>query len=352
MHLDDIYDLLELALALLKQDTATHGTLEIYSVIVGKRDPNGLRFINQHGEFHLAAFLETLDGSSNLTEEERRQRAGTRATLQLVQAIMTAVDRTRAVLRNGTIFQCHAERIEELIYTNNLAHLCLAIEVLNWFAMKNDGKTPAAEIFSSWVQSGCSRAFVSRFGKSICDFVAAKGDISFEEVFGLFMAKWVKKDDEKYNGPAPKDGEKRPAPSLDGIYNDLKAAMGNDARTLDAIIRIANHGNVADLCGRFPVVVAELCGLMDEVRPVSFILGGTWEHDKPAHVEFVDDFSVFLAEFNQSRTRAIVQNIIDRASAANPNDPADHAAINHFNALMSAAKKLLLHKGSMAVENE
>jgi hypothetical protein len=350
--LDDLYDLIGLALSMLKQDSATLTTLATYKEIIGRRAPEGGSFYNRHGEFDLKAFLCTLSLDMQLTDAEREARAKTRPTLQLVQAIMTAVDRTRAVLRNNTIFQCHAARIEELVYENNLAHLCLAIEVLNWFAMKNDGKRSYGEIRVSWVESGCSRAFASRFGVTICDYFAAMCDMPSGEMFATFTAKWAKKDNEKYAGPAPKDGAERPVPSLDGIYDDLQVAMGNDARTLDAIIRIANHGDVDALCSRFPDIVSCLCSLVLEVRATVFILHWKWDHDKPAHVESVDDVAVVLPGFEQSRTRAIVHNIIDRACAANTKDPADRAAINHYHALMSAVKTLLIHKGSMAVENQ
>lgn len=336
--LDDLYDLIGLALSMLKSDAATFTTIKTYMDIIEKHGPEGFSFYENHCEFNVGAFLSSLGSNSRLTPEERDARAKTRATLQLVQAIMTAVDRTCAVLHNDAIFQCHRVKIEELIYDNNLAHLCLAIEVLNWFAMKNDGNKPPSEILASWVQSGCSRAFVSRFGKIICDHVAFRNNEPFEEVFGSFMAKWAKKDAEKYAAPVSEDGERRT--SLDGIYADLEVAMGKDSRTLDAIIRIANHGDVSKLWERFPSAAAGLCNLVFEVRVWGAIAADEWVHDTPAHVETVEDVSDLIGSFDESRVKALVENIVDRASSALPNDPSYHATFNHYNALMSAVKNL------------
>lgn len=341
-YLDDLYELVGLALSVLKNDIATQTTIATYKEIVGRRAPEGVRFYNKHREFDLYAFLAALSCESQLTPEEREARAKTWPTLQLVQAIMTAIDRTRAVMRNNTLFGCYAATVEEMIYENNLAHLCLAIEVLNWIGMKNDGNKTADKIFKAWVDFGCSRAFVSRFGVSICKFRAARGEESFEDALLSFVNKWANKDAEKCTGSVSHDGKQEW--SLDRIYEDLEIAMGNDARTLDAIIRIANGSEVDDLWKRFPQVVNDVCCLVGDTRSIYTISANTWEFDKPAHVEKIDDVCELLRSFNNSRTRAIVHRIVDKGSCVNAGNAMNYAELNHYNALMSAVKNLLIAK--------
>lgn len=260
-----------------------------------------------------------------LTPEEAKQRGAWRSTMQMVQACLAAIYRVRVLERDETLLL--TEEASVIDAPNCQVHVVLLIELLNWFSMKKDTHATEVEMVREWLFKGCHRGFATRFGATLCNYIAAKTGEDYATIYADFVKHIRTKDDQKTHND---------------VQDDIEAAMRSEGRMVDVLIRMGNGGRAGDLASEFTDHRAAFIAACEKHVPEDYRSGAkdAPAADAPSHVETVEEARQVLGKFRNDLIESVVEAIVRRWTEANGDGDLYASHINHFNALVGAYNQM------------